>query len=363
MEQQTLEQQTFKCKQCGAELAFAAGTSSLACPYCGAANEIEGQGPVKAGDQKEIKFDEYVNRYESQLGASGMEVKVVKCAACGGETTLSPNVTSGFCDFCGAQLSVPAQSWKVMKPQYVLPFKLTREQSTQKLQTWMKELWFAPVGFKRLAYASGQIKGIYFPFWTFDSKTSTWYRGERGDNHRVASGKDSKGNVQYKTVTNWTPKSGTIGQTFDDVLVPGSDSLPKGLTGQLDQWNLDGMVEYADAYIAGFHAESYTVDVRNASDLAREKMEARIVEAIRRDIGGDQQRIHEKKTAYQEVTFKHILLPIWFTLYNYKGKLYNVVINADSGEIEGERPWSILKMILLILFVAALFAVGYSISQ
>jgi DNA-directed RNA polymerase subunit RPC12/RpoP len=358
-----MEQTLLKCKQCGAELAFAAGTSSLACPYCGASNEIKGNGPVKTTDQVEILFDEYVNQYESQLGASGLEVKVVKCATCGGETTLAPSVTSGFCDFCGAQLTVPAKSWKVMKPQYVLPFKLTKEQSSQKLQAWLKGLWFAPVAFKRLAYASGQVKGIYFPFWTFDAQTSTWYRGERGDDHRVATGKDSKGNTQYKTVTNWTPKSGTINKNFDDLLVPGSDSLPEGLTDQLDQWNLNGLVEYDDAYIAGFHAESYTIDVRDASETARGKMEERIVEAINRDIGGDHQRIHEKRTTYQDVTFKHILLPIWFTIYNYKGKMYNVVINADSGEIEGERPWSILKITILILCILAVLAIGYLVSQ
>lgn len=341
----------FKCKQCGAELEFGAGTASLVCPYCGCANEIQGQGPIGVGDQKEIDFNDYVRQYEENLGTAGQEVKLVKCSTCGGETTLQPSVTAGFCDFCGAQLQVPVQTQKVMAPQYVLPFKLAKEQSGQKLEAWLKGLWFAPVGFKRLAYASGQLKGIYFPFWTFDARTSTWYRGERGDSRRVASGKDAKGNTTYRTETHWTPKSGTIQKDFDDLLVPGSHSLPQGLTRQLSNWNLNGMVEYNEAYIAGFHAESYTVDVRDASENAREQMEEAITSAVKREIGGDKQRIHEKKSAYNDVTFKYVLLPVWFTIYNYKGKLFNVVINADSGEIEGERPWSTLKIIGLILAI------------
>ena len=219
------------------------------------------------------------------------------------------------------------------------------------------------LAFKRLAYASGQVKGIYFPFWTFDADTSTWYRGERGTDRRVASGKDAKGNTTYRTETYWTPKSGNINKNFDDLLVPGSHSLPDGLTRQLNKWNLNGMVEYNEAYIAGFHAESYTVDVRDASENAREQMEEAITSAIKREIGGDKQRIHEKKTAYSDITFKYVLLPIWFTIYNYKGKLFNVVINADSGEIEGERPWSVFKILSLILAVVLVLMLFVHLSK
>ena len=60
----------FKCKQCGAELEFGAGTASLVCPYCGCANEIQGQGPVSASEQKEINFNDYLQQYEENLGAT-----------------------------------------------------------------------------------------------------------------------------------------------------------------------------------------------------------------------------------------------------------------------------------------------------
>ncbi|MBV9774716.1 MAG: hypothetical protein JO040_12240, partial [Gemmatimonadetes bacterium] len=76
------------------------------------------------------------------------------------------------------------------------------------------------------------------------------------------------------------------------------------------------------------------------------------------DIGGDEQRIHSTDTRYDDVTFKHILLPVWISAYRYREKVYRRLVNARTGEVQGERPWSWIKIALLVLFVAALVIVG-----
>jgi hypothetical protein len=81
--------------------------------------------------------------------------------------------------------------------------------------------------------------------------------------------------------------------------------------------------------------------------------------AIRRDIGGDAQRIHAQQTSVNDIRFKHLLLPVWIGAYRYGGKPYRVLVNGQSGEVEGDRPWSAWKIaaaVLAALLLLLLFA-------
>ena len=89
-------------------------------------------------------------------------------------------------------------------------------------------------------------------------------------------------------------------------------------------------------------------------------MDRVIARDVRFDIGGDQQRIHDIATDISDVTFKHILLPVWLAAYRYRGKSYRFVVNGRSGRVQGERPWSAIKLAVAVvagLLVAA--GIGY----
>ena len=59
---------------------------------------------------------------------------------------------------------------------------------------------------------------------------------------------------------------------------------------------------------------------------------------MRRDIGGDQQRIGALETEVGRLTFKHVLLPVWLAAYRYRGRAYRFVVNGRTGAVDGERP-------------------------
>jgi hypothetical protein len=82
-------------------------------------------------------------------------------------------------------------------------------------------------------------------------------------------------------------------------------------------------------------------------------MDGAIRESVRRDIGGDEQRIHTVKTQYANVTFKHILLPIWISAYRYQDRVYRFLVNARTGQVQGGRPGSWWKITLAVAAVAA----------
>jgi hypothetical protein len=319
----------------------------MICPYCGNQQAIDDL--QRPSTHVELDFASAKERFSA---LSTEEIRVVHCKACGGESTLPPNIEAADCDFCGTRLVVTGPTSKAMKPQYVLPFMLDRKKAEEAFRAWLKKLWFAPNALKKLASIKDPLKGIYFPFWTYDSQTETDYTGLRGiDYQETITERDSNGNTTTRTVTKtrWYPVSGHISQFFDDVLIPASKSLPEALTRKLDDWNLASMVSYNPAVLTGFKSETYSTTLESGFEDAKEKMQATIERLIRQDIGGDKQQISSQNSRFLQVTFKYIQLPVWTLTYRFREKFYQVLVNGQNGSVAGKRPWSAIKITLAIL--------------
>jgi len=350
----------FPCKQCGAQLDFAPGTTALQCPYCGS------QTPIPQSEEQiaELDYREYLAKAESSHECQ--EDQRIKCGKCGAETTMPPDVMANLCPFCGANLVLTARSARLLKPAAILPFQFTREQAFESFRRWIGGLWFAPTELRQFAQSEGKLAGVYVPYWTYDSDTTTFYRGARGDDYfdtesytTTVNGKSVSRTRQVRK-TRWRPASGTVWNRFDDVLVLASKSLPRQYADRLDPWDLANLMPYADEFLSGFRAESYQLDLAQGFDRAREIMDDGIRASIRRDIGGDHQRIDSVKTSYEKITFKHILLPVWLSAYRYRDKVYRTLINARTGEVQGERPfsaWKIAGAVIAALAVIALILI------
>ncbi len=78
-------------------------------------------------------------------------------------------------------------------------------------------------------------------------------------------------------------------------------------------------------------------------------MEDIIDRTIRRDIGGDHQRIEYRDTLYRDEEYKGVLFPIYRAEFRWKGEDYIYLINGQSGRVVGERPYSAFKITLLVL--------------
>jgi hypothetical protein len=235
----------------------------------------------------------------------------------------------------------------------VLPFAVTREEGLGYFREWINGLWFAPNKLKQFARDIGKLKGLYIPHWTYDSDTTTDYMGQRGVAYYVTVS-DSKGNTRQERRINWYPATGRVFVDFDDILVPASDTLPRKYVDELEPWDLPNLTPYADEYLSGFQSESYTTDLRAGFAIAKDKMVADIDSKIRWDIGGDEQRIHSKTTYYENITFKYILLPVWISAYRFKDRNFQFLVNARTGEVQGERPYSWIKITLAVLLVIAI---------
>jgi DNA-directed RNA polymerase subunit RPC12/RpoP len=342
----------FPCRQCGAKVEFAPGTSTLECPYCGARTEIEPEGTVEETD-----FASMLARLESE--AETEDVAAVQCAACGARVEPVASREAFHCPFCGSSIVATATSHRLIKPKALLPFAVARTRADDLFRRWIRSLWLAPDAVKRMARLEGRLQGLYAPFWTYDAGTSTSYTGERGDDRTetrtrtvVRDGRHVT-ETYHVTVTDWHGVSGRVARDFDDVLVLGSRTLPRALAEALEPWDLGALVPYADEYLSGFQAERYQIGLAEGWSDAREHMERVIREDIRHDIGGDHQRIHSLSTRHADVTFKHVLLPLWICSYRFRDRVFRFLVNARTGEVQGERPWSWVKILFLAAGIAA----------
>jgi ribosomal protein S27E len=346
--------QELACRKCGATVNFAPGTSALKCQYCGAENPIERTGETI----EEIDLEKFILQPAEK--SAQIIIRTVQCPGCGARTTLADKVTAAACPYCDTRLVVASGGEQsIIKPRSLVPFVIDKQKSSQFFQKWIKKFWFAPRDFMSRA-ACESMDGMYVPYWTYDARTFSQYTGWQGTRHDVSEnysaqegGRTVSKTRQVRTVR-WSPCAGSVDVPFDDVLVPATRSLPEKIVGRLNPWNLGQLTAYDDRFLSGFRCEAYGVDVKLGLDQAKAVMKREIDRRVRQDIGGDEQRIQSLHSRFEGVTFKHILLPVWISSYRYNGKVYRFLVNGQTGEVQGERPYSVFKIIAAVL--AALLA-------
>lgn len=352
----------FPCSSCGADFRFAPGAGKLVCDHCGAEEPLSDTG----------SFSPQAHETDIDKGLDGdlpqdfiEETRVLACPNCGANVEFNSEHHAAECPFCATAVVTGTGVHRHIKPAAVLPFGLEERAARQAMADWLGRLWFAPNGLQEYARKGRKLTGIYVPYWTFDADTKSRYSGERGTVYYETRTvrRDGKTVQQRVQKVRWRRVTGRVARWFDDVLVLASKSLPKDYTDSLEPWDLSDLEAYAPEYLAGFRAEGYTISLEDGFDEAKSKMDAVIRRDIRFDIGGDRQRIHSVNTSMRDVTFKHILLPVWIAAYKYRGKTYRFVVNGQSGKVKGERPWSAIKIALAVLVVAiAAAAIGYAIA-
>jgi DNA-directed RNA polymerase subunit RPC12/RpoP len=353
------QEHRWPCAQCGAQLRYAPGQTSLTCSHCGHVQAIVPDTPWSRAEA--LRELDLARGLRDDLSAGDMaEVRTTSCPNCGAQVEIRGATHATECPFCATPVVLDTGSHRIIKPQAVLPFVLSEGEARKAMIAWMGSLWFAPGTLLEYARKGRAMTGIYTPFWTFDANTASRYSGQRGEYYyetrtvtvRV-NGRTEQRQEQVRH-TRWYPASGRVARDFDDVLIMASHSLPPRLGDELTPWDLGKLVPYTPEYLAGFQAEGYTVPLADGHAQARDRMADVIRSDVRRAIGGDEQRISAIDTDWRNETFKHILLPVWMAAYKYNGKSYRFVVNGQTGEVQGERPWSIWKIAFAVLLVLAL---------
>lgn len=339
---------------------FDPDSGKIKCPYCG-----QMQDPPPGSEIVSHDYFEALKGTANHVIISQQALEV-QCSGCGSTVAFQPPDVAGVCSFCGAPIvAQPKAADPLIAPDAVLPARVSKSKAKAQVQQWLTTRWFAPNALKSMARQEG-VNPVYLPFWAYDCDTSSDYRGERGDYYYTTETyEDSDGKTQTREVrhTSWSPASGNVTENFKDVLVPATRAVPEKELNNLSPWGLERLHAYDPVFLAGFKAQRYQFELPQCFEKAKGVMDVAIREDIRRDIGGDEQRISSVDTGYSNIMFRHLLLPIWIGAYRFSNKVYQVVVNASTGEVQGERPYSAVKIffaslaalmvVLLILYLKA----------
>lgn len=342
---------SFACDVCGATTEYAPGTATLRCPHCAGEQAI-----APAGRAVREHAWETLAKLPVKATAAQRAPQAFRCPNC--QAVTETDALSERCHFCAAALVADPSRTERIVPEAVVPFALNKGAARTALRTWTATRWFAPSDLKRVTEAE-TTKGSYLPHWTYDADTFSAYSGARGEHYWVTeSYTDSNGNSQTRRVrkTRWYPASGSVPVSFDDVLVAGTTHLEEKQLDELQPWPLGDAKPYQDEYLAGFQTLRYDIEPEAGLEKAKGKMAETIRAECRRDIGGDEQRVDRVATSYAELTFKLLLLPVWFLSYLHRGRTWQVMVNAHTGEVIGERPYSVPKIVAASLAAAVVVA-------
>lgn len=340
-----------KCPSCGGFMTYSPASGNLKCVYCGSEKELDKTPVEMTGhlleDWREVTEEEQTHKSID-----------IKCEQCGATTTLSGNIASSRCPFCGSPLvNSNVKTRNCYEAEYILPFSFDKKNCKSAYKKWLSGKWFAPSRLKKEAADPASFQGVYLPFWGYDANTETFYRGQRGETRTRTVRRN--GRVETESYTVWYDMSGYVYLDFNNLLVSASDTIPDSILDNIRDWNLKACVPYNKNFVSGFTSEIYQHDFKECYPKAQRRMDGMIDNKIRCDIGGSMQRILSKDTDYQNVAFKYCLLPVWISSFKYDNKLYRFVINGYSGEVVGEYPKSKWKIAFVIFCIVAAISVFY----
>lgn len=358
--------QTYTCPKCAGKMNFDAAKGMLSCPFCGHVMPVPGSvETVKEHDLLATLQDE-----SGKAHGYGTEVKAIKCQSCGATVNVPPNVTSTQCPFCGSnQVIEQTPDPKLIQPESVVPFAIDEAAAHRRFRDWLGQGWFHPNDLKALG-GGQKLRGVYLPFWTFDAHAESDWRAESGDYYYetewvtvVRDGKTVQEQRQVQKVR-WYPTSGHHTGDYDDVLVYATKSIDVRILQKIYPFDTKKLIGYKPDFLAGWGAESYQIPLAEAWPLGRDIIYSDEYRACGALVPGDTYRNLRVGTNLSQLTYKHVLLPVWVASYRYHDKTYQFMINGQTGRVQGQKPLSAIKVAIAV--VVALIIIGaliYLISQ
>ena len=352
----TEQTRTYPCGSCGAALVFNPDQQNLMCRSCGTSYPIV-VDPKAAVQRHDLRATaSRLQALAAPAGQAGNEHEVI-CQSCGGRTIFNGTLTATLCPYCATpiQRTDIQNSSERLAVDGILPLQVSEDRARKAITEWINSRWFAPNEFKKYR-TLGSFTSVYMSYFTYDADSITQYRGRRGDNYTVVVG--SGENRRTETRIRWRSVSGTVHNTIRDLPENANTGFDAGRVRELEPWPIAEVTPYKPEFVAGHFSRTYDNDPIQVFDgAARPRIDGIIDSTIRRDIGGDHQQISSKQTHFSLLQFMYVLLPLWLLTVNFESKPFQVFVNGLTGEVQGQRPWSKVKIIALSVVVLLVVAV------
>ena len=336
-------QEKFHCPACGAEAHWNPAQQKLICPFCGTQSPATLHTLNEKTTVVEHDLVSALRNIPDEARGWKAEKTSVRCQSCQAISVFDPDKIGSRCEFCGSAALVPYSEVKdAFRPESLLPLKVSESQARDLIRQWYGRLWFAPNAL-RLRALTDTAKGVYLPYWTFDANTHAIWTADSGTYYYV-----TRNNQRVREVQ-WTRASGELSHYFDDELVSASTGVHSQWLRRIEPFPTGGLIPYDPGYLAGWTVERYQIDLIHAAERSRAQMQAELEALCGRQVPGDTYRNLIVRATFSDQRFKHILVPVWLLTYSFGSTTYQVVVNGVTGAIAGGRPWSWIKIALLVI--------------
>ena len=342
----------YKCPACTGPLHFASGSGKLECDYCGSSYDVAEIEPLYAekeaaaaaasqqAEQKaEAKAGEDGSDWDTSdlstdWGPEGQGMRAYSCPSCGAQLLCDASTAATSCPYCGNTTVVPGQFAGALKPDFVIPFKLSKEDAVAALKNHYKGKPLLPKAFTNGNHIE-EIQGVYVPFWMFDGQAEGSVDYEGLIIHVYESGDYEITETEHYDVH----RGGSI--SFEKVPVDASSKMPDDHMDSIEPYDYAGLKPFSTAYLPGFLADKYDVTVEDSHDRADGRCAASLEGALRRTTTqydtcitkGKDIRLRRGKVHYA-------LLPVWMLHTKWNGKDFLFAMNGQTGKLVGDLPVS-----------------------
>lgn len=340
--------QKFSCPSCGGEADWNPARQALVCPFCGTVSPATLQ--TCGADTVIVEHDLAAALRTIPDSARGWQTPTisVRCQSCQAISVFDAAHIGKRCEFCGSTALVPYEEVKeAFRPESLLPLKISESQARDFIRAWYGRQWLAPNRFAARA-VTDTVSGMYLPYWTFDAQAHARWTAQSGRYYTVRVNNRTERRVQ------WTPAAGELDHFFNDDLVCASVGIDPARLRAIEPFPTGALVPFDPGYLSGWTVERYQIDLVAAADRSRNQMTRALREMCARQVPGDTYRSLDVDASFTAQTFKHILAPIWILTYVYGARSYQVVVNGVTGKTSGSRPWSWVKVSLLVLMLATI---------
>lgn len=327
----------YQCPNCTGPIHFIGDTGKLACDYCGTKYDVETIEQIYADKEESASKAKQPEWDMEMIGGSWSEeeaasLRAYSCPSCGAQLIMDDTTAATSCPYCNNPTIVPGQFTGQLKPDYVIPFKLDKEAAIKALKNYYKGKKFLPKSFSNNNHIE-EIKGVYVPFWLFDGQADAKmrFRGTIVHTHR-------RGNREITTTEHFRVlREGNI--TFEKIPVDGSSKMPDEHMDAVEPFNYNDLKPFSTAYLPGFMADKYDMDVAACADRANSRIEHSTKEAMTATTRGYTTLVPEhSEINLKQGEVKYALMPVWMLSTKWNGQSFLFAMNGQTGKLIGDLP-------------------------
>lgn len=342
----------YQCPACTGPLHFVGESGKLECEYCGTSYTVaeiealyaEKEEKAAAAQQTEEKTSagqrtqsadsgEWdTTGFSEDWGAESDGMRAYSCPSCGAELICDETTAATSCPYCGNPTVVPGQFSGQLRPDFIIPFKLSKEDAVKALKSHYKGKFFLPKRFTAENHLQ-EIQGIYLPFWMFDGEAEGNARYEATRSHTYRSGDYEITETEHYDVY----RAGSI--AFEKIPVDASSKMPDDYMDSIEPYDYQDLKPFSTAYLPGFLADKFDVTVDQCRQRADQRCEGTLEAVLRNTVTGYNACSLKQKTAsLKRGKVHYALMPVWMLNTKWDGKDFLFAMNGQTGKLVGELP-------------------------